>query len=339
MRKFFLLFMACLALSCNSVNSERERTGVRHAEFFDILDDGSLITISPYTHEADTVVIDREMDTFVCMSTTHVAFLEYLGCDSTIKAVSGLSYVSSEALRSRNDVYDVGYEQELDYERILSLHPDAVFAYAVSAVEPPYVAKLKSLGVNVIMVNEHLEGTALARAEYIRMFGALTGTMDRADSLFAQVERRYEALKCNPDSMDRVKVLMNIPYEDQWFIPGGDNYMSHLVRDAGGEILGAKDGSRESSTVSVERAYLMAKEAQVWLNTGWCNTKAQLMSTNPVFSSFGIDRIYNNTLRTNPEGGNDFWESAVVRPDMVLEDLRRIFRGEEGSFNYYLEVN
>jgi iron complex transport system substrate-binding protein len=48
--------------------------------------------------------------------------------------------------------------------------------------------------------------------------------------------------------------------------------------------------------------------------------------------------IYNNTLRTNSEGGNDFWESGAVRPDLVLEDLVKIFASEPGKLHYYLEL-
>ena len=35
--------------------------------------------------------------------------------------------------------------------------------------------------------------------------------------------------------------------------------------------------------------------------------------------------VYNNNLRITATGGNDYWESAVVRPDVVLRDLIHIF--------------
>ncbi len=36
-------------------------------------------------------------------------------------------------------------------------------------------------------------------------------------------------------------------------------------------------------------------------------------------------RVYNNNRRVNNEGGNDYWESGVLRPDRILEDLVSIF--------------
>ncbi|KAA4018555.1 iron ABC transporter substrate-binding protein, partial [Bacteroides ovatus] len=38
--------------------------------------------------------------------------------------------------------------------------------------------------------------------------------------------------------------------------------------------------------------------------------------------------VYNNNARTNTAGGNDYYESAVVNPDIVLRDLVKIFHPE-----------
>lgn len=334
-----MILATLFAVSCATRPVPGPAEHTRYAAFFDIPDAGHVVTVSPYTGEADTVDVSVPMKNLVCMSTSHIAYLDAVGMTSVISAVSGLDYVSSESVRARPDVFDIGYEAELDYERIIALKPDLVVACSVSSAVPQYVTKLSSLGVKVMMVSDHMEDHPLARAEYIRLFGALTGTMDKADSAFAAIEDRYLALAAAADTSSRTKVLFNLPYNDQWYIPGEENYMSRLVHDAGGVALGAEHGARNSGVISVERAYLLSKEADVWLNPGSCSTRSQIESAHPLFSSFQVERIYNNTLRTNPEGGNDFWESGAARPDLVLEDLVRIFRGESGSFNYYLEVD
>ncbi len=340
MKSFWYILVAVAAVSCSGTdrNEVNGSEGTRYAEFFSIVDSSHVVTLSPFGASPDTIDISVPARNIVCMSTSYVAYLDAVGKDSTVTGVSGLDYVSSPRLRGRNDVFDIGYDAELDYERIMALKPDYVVAYSVSSAEPQYIAKLRSLGIKLIMANDHLESHPLARAEYIRFFGALTGCLDKADSVFNEIEANYIRIAESADVSYRQKVLFNIPYGDQWFIPGGQNYMARLVSDAGGETLGAKEAARESSVISIEQAYMLAKEADVWLNPGWCRTKAQLMSVNPVFSSFGIDRVYNNILRTNDKGGNDFWESGAVRPDLILEDLVRIFSGEQDSFNYYVEV-
>ena len=285
--------------------------------------------------------------------------------------------------------------------------------------------------------------------------------MSAADSVLAVVSKNYQALRDSvralmtvpgegPQSADaeqRIcarKILVNIPYKDQWFIPGQENYLSHLVRDAGGEILGSEPGTSISGQISVERAYSLSKEASLWLNVGWCRTLDQLLSVNPLFGDFlmniqknaaangfgsasgsdsagssasagspasvdgfvsargsasvgestsgeGSDSvedsasvegsasagssasvdgvvsaggsasvggsasgdesthadgqaspqvIWNDNSRQNAKGGNDFWESGVVRPDLILRDLIRILSGSTPAtqLTYYQPV-
>jgi len=43
------------------------------------------------------------------------------------------------------------------------------------------------------------------------------------------------------------------------------------------------------------------------------------------FKAFKTQKVYNNIKRLNSEQGNDFWESGITRPDLVLKDLIKIF--------------
>ena len=60
----------------------------------------------------------------------------------------------------------------------------------------------------------------------------------------------------------------------------------------------------------------------------------------PKFGDVGCvakGNIYNNTLRSTPQGGNDYFESAVVHPDLVLRDLIKVFHPGlvDEEFVYY----
>ena len=43
--------------------------------------------------------------------------------------------------------------------------------------------------------------------------------------------------------------------------------------------------------------------------------------------------VYNNNRRRSEGGGSDFWESAIVRPDVVLADMVKIM--QRGDDMYY----
>ena len=335
MKKLLLLLLLGLLVSCGRNVRTPVPGGMEYAQWFDLQGDRAIIH-SPYGAADDTLFVDKPMRSIVCMSSSYIGFLDALGCDSVATAVSGLAYVSDPEVRAQ--AVDVGYDAALDYETILKVKPDLLLTYAVSAAEPPYLAKLRELGIRTAVIHEHLESHPLARAEYIKFFGLLTGRKALADSLFAEIRDGYLALVVETDTPK--KVLVNIPYADQWYIPGGDNYMTRLIRDAGGEVLGAVPGRFESSVISVEKAFEYAQEADFWLNPGWCATKDQLRSVHPLFADFPvIDKpVWNNTKQSTPGGGNAFWETGPARPDLILQDLRAIFEERDVPGYYFLPV-
>jgi len=350
MRSIISIIVAVLSLlfclSCSrGVNSDHNATSDINSKYFKVeKHSGSTVifSVSPFDSSVDSLVLYKPVSRMVCMSSSYVAYLSSIGCDSTIVAVSGKKYISDPAI---SNVPDIGYDTSIDYEKILALKPDVVLAYTVSSVVPKYITTLRSLGVKVFILYEQLEDHPLARAEYVKLFGTLTGRESKSDSVYAKVSESYLSLagKVKAARLETKKVLINIPYSDQWYIPGGDNYMSLLVHDAGGEILGSVDGARESSIISLEKAYSLSKKADYWINVGWCRGLDQLKSVQPLFSDFPIDsgHIYNNTRRVTSGGGNDFWESGAVRADLILSDLVKIFHPEvsnSDSLYYYFKL-
>ena len=400
--KFYEYIFLATAFAASACGCARNVSGdlpqdVIEPQFMNIIPEAdggySLVSISPFDGSRDTTSISQPLGRLIVMSTSHIGFLDAIGADSVIVGVSGGEYVCDSSVTaglSNGTVVDIGYDASPDYEKIMALKPDLLLTYSVSPVKSQFLSKLESLGIKTFIVNEHLERHPLARAAYIRLFGALTGNMSAADSVLNVVSDNYISLRdsiqgisnangaCdlgqnNPKSNNielssgnavpgtTRKVLVNIPYKDQWFIPGQESYLTTLFKDAGGEILGAKSGSSVSGQISVETAYSLSKEADLWMNVGWCQTLEQLLSVNPLFEDFlrNIQRnasarghsdakgnatnssdtsasvVWNDNNRLNPKGGNDFWESGVVRPDLLLRDLVGIFSGNDGRVPIY----
>ena len=329
---------------------------MEYAQWFSITDEGSVVVYSPQGAAPDTLV--PPLKRMVCMSSSYVGYLDAIGASASAVGVSGKDYLGNPQVKAA--AVEVGYDAALDYEAIVRARPDVFLTYAVGAVEPPYLSKLRDLGIRCVVLSEHLESHPLARAEYVKLFGALTGRSSQADSVFTSVRDRYLSLVQHPDSevvqagsaavragiapgpqvSTRRKVLINIPYADIWYIPGGDNYMARLVQDAGGELLGSVPGRQESGTIGLEQAYAYAQEADVWLNPGWCRTRDQLRSVHPLFRDFPVlgRAVWNNTLQETPGGGNLFWETGPVHPDWILEDLVHIFSGTSAPMHYYFPL-
>lgn len=328
--------------------------GCEYASYFGVLyqhDDSlkvrGIVTVSPLDGTSDTLFLEEPLKKIICMSSSNVAALSSIGAESHIVGVSGLEYLSDHKIHrmaGQDLLFDVGYESSMDYETVVRLSPDLLIAYTVGDAEPPYISKLRALGIPVLVLHDHIEQHPLARAEYVRLFGALTGRMESADAFFKEVRDRYLSL-CVGHVDAPVRVLMNIPYADSWYIPGNDGYMSRLIRDAGGLVVGAGKGSA-SRVINMEEAFNLSQEAEMWLCPGYCRTREQLAGVHHLFTHFGPMAkglpVYNNILRANSGGGNDFWESGAVRPDLILEDLRKIFSPSESTdrlmFNYFIRL-
>ena len=275
----------------------------------------------------------------VCMSTSHIAMLESLGKSEYVVGVSGKEYIMNPKIANSSDVYDVGYDSNIDFERLISLNPDVVLMYGITAENSIITAKLHELNIPYLYLGDYTEQSPLGKAEWIVAIAEIIGCRERGIALFNDVVSHYEQLRANVDTTLKPKVMFNLPYQDVWYMPADDSYMVRLIEDAGGTyIYKGKNVSSGSKGISLEEALLLVRDADIWLNVGQCNTIDEVRSGAPHFCDSEVVRrgnVYNNNRRRTAAGGSDFWESAIVHPDVVLRDLIAIMNGESDSLYYH----
>ena len=275
----------------------------------------------------------------VCMSTSHIAMLESLGKSEYVVGVSGKEYIMNPKIANSSDVYDVGYDSNIDFERLISLNPDVVLMYGITAENSIITAKLHELNIPYLYLGDYTEQSPLGKAEWIVAIAEIIGCRERGIALFNDVVSRYEQLRANVDTTLKPKVMFNLPYQDVWYMPADDSYMVRLIEDAGGTyIYKGKNVSSGSKGISLEETLLLVRDADIWLNVGQCNTIDEVRSAAPHFCDSEVVRrgnVYNNNRRRTAAGGSDFWESAIVHPDVVLRDLIAIMNGESDSLYYH----
>ncbi len=277
-------------------------------------------------------VIKTPAKRIVCLSTTHVAFIDRLGEANRIVGVSGADYVSSELVQKRiaeKLVKDVGYEQALNYELVVSLKPDVVLAYGVGAEMAGYLQKLKDLKIPVIFIGDYLEENPLGKAEWIKVFGLLLDKYALADSIYSEVQTEYLGLKnMLPKDIVKPNVFINLPWKDIWYFTGSQGYLASLIDDAGGNYLLRHLEGNRSYPFSIENSLEYAAKADIWINPNMANSVADIIAEVPILKGFSLvsdSTIFNNNNRVSPKGGNDFFESGTVNPHLILKDLIKIF--------------
>ena len=267
----------------------------------------------------------------VCMSSSYIAMLDALEQTDRIVGVSGMDYISNPyVIAHKETIKDMG--PEMNYELLVGLAPDLVLLYGIGDAQSTVTDKLKELGIPYMYVGEYLEESPLGKAEWLVAVAELTDSRETGEAVFQAIPERYHALKqLAAGTGERPTVMLNTPWNDNWIMPSVKSYVAQLITDAGGDYIYKGNTSNSSQPIGLETAYGLIREADVWLNVGMATTLGELKAMNPQFSDAKAIRdgkVYNNNLRLTAGGGNDYWESAVVRPDIVLRDLIHIFHPE-----------
>jgi len=274
----------------------------------------------------------------VCMSTSHIAYMKALGLTNLIVGISGKQYISDKDVLSgieNGTIYDIGYEGSLNYELLLKLNPDVVFTYGIMGENNIYIDKIKELGIDVIALGDYLEDHPIGKLEYLKLFGSIFNCSQRADSIYNSIKSRYFSLKESVSAIaEKPKILLNAPWKEVWYIPGKLNYMSVLINDAGGELILSEDDASKSIAHNLEEVYQNAMIADFWLNPNNFTSLEELRKSNPLFKnipSLKSGKVFNNNKRETLQGGSDFWETGVIEPDVILNDLINILHPEAVS--------
>lgn len=316
-----------LLSACRPVVREvTPRPGNAYAAGFELRDSADCciaIVLSPWTPDKELAryVIREPMCRLAVSSCTHVGFLDAVGCTDRLTAVCNRELVYTPL---SDGIIDLGDAMSPNYERLLVSAPDAVLV-SLYAQEDPLPVRLRKLGVPVVYVNEWMEHTPLARAEWVRFVGALTGHRADADSLFAAVADRYNRLAVLAQSgRQRRSVMSGQSFRGTWYVPGGKTFMGRLFRDAGAAYRYADSDYEESIPLTMEQALRdFADNADVWVGVN-ARTMDGLRAADAKhtwFKPYRAGEVYHFMRRSTPQGANDFWERGVVHPDEILADL------------------
>ena len=121
-------------------------------------------------------------------------------------------------------------------------------------------------------------------------------------------------------------------------------YTNRFIADAGGAYLWADHPSSQAVPMDLESVYARAVNAEIWINPGAAASLDNLRDFDPRLKNLKVvrsGRVYNNNARMNESGGNDYWESGAVRPDLVLHDLIKVFHPDlmtDHPFIYYRQL-
>lgn len=281
----------------------------------------------------DGIKVQVPLETLAATSVTHFEFLKLLGQINTVTGVCSPSFIYNQEIKNRvgaGKIADLGDAFSINVEKTLQLKPRAVMMSGYNQNDP-YAQRVSQAGIPVVFNNEWMETSLLARAEWIKFVGAFYNKEALADSIFSEIDKNYNDIKAKAAGVkSKPNILTGSNFRGTWYMPGGRSFMGRLYADAGADYYFANDTTSGSLPLNVEMVLKNFAYTDVWLNCSF-NTKTELVKADikhAFFNPVKKDRVYNFNKRMLPSTANDFWESAVARPDVLLSDIIAILHPE-----------
>ncbi|WP_234735058.1 ABC transporter substrate-binding protein [Tellurirhabdus bombi] len=382
----WLVGLSGLLLSCSSASTLTEqsetaatskdyfaeKTAVRYAKGFRIkyFNNYKLVEImNPFEQKADTIryvlvqrgtphpdgyaksqIIEIPLRSLVAMSSMHVGLVGFLEAEDILVGLGNLKYVSSSKVIQRIEakkVVEVGKDQTIDEERLITMHPDLLMAVGSPVSRMDRYRTLTDAGVPVLINSEWVETTPLGRAEWVKLMAALLNQEKAVNQKFGALEKEYNRLvKLTRNIARKPTIISGMNSKDAWFVPDGDSYMTRFFLDAGATYPWSGTKTTGSLPLNFEAVYPIALTADCWLNVGITNinSKQDILAKDARyadFKAFKTGQVYGYSKRVNARGSNDFWESGAVNPQLVLADMIKILHPDllpKHELVYYKQI-
>ena len=281
----------------------------------------------PSSYTPVHVPIDRT----IVMTMLQLSNFTALDALDVVRGITGTKNLFNKDVRARVDdgrIVKIGMEGNFDTELILAAQPEVIF---ISPFKRGGYDAIKETGITLIPHLGYKELHPLGQAEWVKFVGLFLGKEHEADSLFAQIEERYNSLKEKTQSLSAERgeglptVFSGEMHGGNWYAVGGRSALAQLFRDAGADYV-IKDGNTGGVNIEFEQLYAAAAEADYWriLNSypGDFSYEALEASEprNKLFRAFRERKVIYCNMKQTP-----YYELSPMQPDVLLADLIAIF--------------
>lgn len=362
---FICLSISCILFSCGGPSNKDQNATLAKSEnlmeytsYIDITNykSGYYINVScPWNAKSlgefylypDTLQLPDELETksvirtpvknvIAYSSTQWSVFLE-LGEISRVKGILESNYTDNPEIKrllAEKKIEDVGIETSLKTEIAINLHPDVILYTPYSTVPKTEIGDLT--GAVMFPFADYLENHPLGRAEWLKLIGYLTCREKDTDQWFNDIVTRYDSLKYICQNVEnRPTVFSDLPFEGQWYLPGGASYIAQIFHDAGADYIWKDNNSTASLPVDAETVLSKARDADFWRIMNSTNTEYsynRLAVENELYTYFKAYQNRNILVCDIRRSG--YFEKSEYEPDLLLKDFVFAFHPELVETDY-----
>ena len=282
----------------------------------------------------ELIVLQQPLDRIYLAASAAMCQFDEIGAVRDV-ILSGLErddwYIESarEAMDEGTLSYGGKYS-EPDYEKIIEAGVNLAVESTMILHTPKVQEKLELLGIPVLIDRSSYEHEPLGRAEWVRVYGLLTGREEEAAKAFDEQKGYAEALAPIPEGNIRSLAVFSINAARQVVTRSREGYLGKMVEIAGGTLCTpVLDSSLATETVSMESFYAAAEDADILIYNASIEDApedlAELCAKDSILTQF----------RAVSEGNVWCMRSSLYqnanRTGAILRDLHAIVTGEKGD--------
>jgi len=156
-------------------------------------------------------------------------------------------------------------------EQMVSLHPDLVLAAGNGFTPPADIARIRSLGVPVLVL---YAADVPAVLHDIQLIGDAVGAGPEARTMTAAMQARLDAISGVTSKLDHPRTFYELGADPQIFGPADGNFTADMIVLAGGEPI--TTGSTTDFAISLERLVTADPEVIVLGDANYGTTPAEV---------------------------------------------------------------
>jgi iron complex transport system substrate-binding protein len=360
-----LIFSACQPAKENAENTDDfdaskdyfpDKVEVKHSIGFDVAYSSHYKTLHLFRHyndlvdtvsyvllqrgtpapETDLPIIEVPVQRAVSMSTTHLGMFDMLEGMDALKGIEIEQYVTNPKVKEKvasGEILEVSPSGTLNVESVINLNTEILLGVGFPNSQNEAYQQLERTGIPVLLNADWQETDLLGRAEWVKLLAVLLNKEQLVNEKFASIEAEYNRVLNLVENKvnDAPLTITGIALGDAWHVAGGRSFAYKLLETVRADYPWKNDQSTGSIKLDFETVYEFGLKADFWIAPGSAKSEKDILARDTRygdFKAFKRKQIYNIFGRYTEGGGNDYYETGIVQPQVILKDIVKIFHPE-----------
>jgi len=224
-----------------------------------------------------------------------------------------------------------------DYELLIRKQCCLAIESTMILHTPEVQKKLEELDIPVMIERSSYETEPMGRAEWVKLYGVLTGREAQAEASFAEQEQ-YVAAVSTLANTEKTVAFFSVNANGQVSVRRGDDYLPRMIEIAGGRyIFPNLTGSSNTITMGMEDFYAGAKDADYIIYNATIaeplTSVAELVAKSPLFADFKA--VQEGHVWTTDKS---MYQSSNVT-GTIINDIHLMLTGDTDQAVYLKKLN